>query len=383
MDPTTQADIAALCPEASLIVQEDLSLGMQGALLSALPSLGSEDVLVVGGNDLIASSAYEQTIRDGKADGRDGAVLAWKTDRYFPGGYLRMADDRIAGIEEKPGSGNEPSDLVNIVCHYHRDASLLLSALQQESAERDDGYERALSRLMTSGSYAASLYQGAWQAVKYPWHLLDMLPLLLAECTPSIHPSADIHPTAVLSGAVRIEEGVKVLPYACINGPAIIEAHSIIGNNALVRSSSIGAHCVIGYGTEVKSSVLADHVWTHSTYIGDSVVGRNVAFGAGAVTGNFRLDEAEIHSQVGDMPLPTGRTKFGAVIGEGCRIGIHTSIAPGCKIGANCFVASALHVDKDIPDNCFIRLKNGMLDIRENRASAPDPTTRNQFRTGI
>ena len=31
---------------------------------------------------------------------------------------------------------------------------------------------------------------------------------------------------------------------------------------------------MIGFGTEVKASVLHSHVWTHSSYLGDSVIGR-------------------------------------------------------------------------------------------------------------
>ena len=63
-------------------------------------------------------------------------------------------------------------------------------------------------------------------------------------------------------------EGVRVLAHATIVGPCVIGARTIIGNNALVRGSSVGRDCVVGYNTEVKSSVLADHVWTHMTYLG-------------------------------------------------------------------------------------------------------------------
>ena len=36
---------------------------------------------------------------------------------YFPGGYLTLEGGRVTSVVEKPGAGNEPSDLVNLVAH--------------------------------------------------------------------------------------------------------------------------------------------------------------------------------------------------------------------------------------------------------------------------
>jgi UDP-N-acetylglucosamine diphosphorylase / glucose-1-phosphate thymidylyltransferase / UDP-N-acetylgalactosamine diphosphorylase / glucosamine-1-phosphate N-acetyltransferase / galactosamine-1-phosphate N-acetyltransferase len=379
-------DVKGLYPDAVVVEQEKLEQGMRGALLSSLPSLGSEDVLIVGSNDVIDASGYHATVEAGKQDSRFGAVLAQTVSQYFPGGYLSVTDNRITGVVEKPGAGNEPSNLVNIVCHYHRDASVLLSALHKIDEGNDDGYgyEAALDTLFKHHSYAPVPYDGVWQAVKYPWHLLNVLPVFLGEITkPSIDSSAQIHPSAVIEGDVVIGEGVRVLPHATIVGPCVIGAHSIIGNNALVRGSSIGEHCVVGYNTEVKSSILHSHVWTHSAYIGDSVIGRNVSFGAGSVTGNLRLDEGEILSLMKEEKIGTGLTKFGTIIGDDCRLGIRTCINPGVKIGAGSFVSSGSLVEEDIPDESFARMKDGVLAIKKNMTAAPKPAEREKYRKTI
>lgn len=377
-------EVRSLYPDATLVEQEDLTLGMRGALLSALPALKEEDVLVVSANDVIDPSAYHATVEAGKQSGRGGAILAQTVSRYFPGGYLSVEENRVTGIVEKPGEGNEPSNLVTIVCHYHRDASALLEELQDVDLVRDDGYEQALARLFKKESYAPVAYGGAWQAVKYPWHLLHLLPILLKDIAEKkIDPSAQIHPTAVIEGNVVIAEGVRVLPHATIVGPAYIGPHSIIGNNALVRGSSVGDHCVIGYCTEVKSSILHSHVWTHSTYIGDSVIGHNVSFGAGTVTGNLRLDEGEIPSAVGEERIGTGLTKFGAIIGDHGRIGIRVAINPGIKIGAHSFVSSGVLLEQDLPERSFARMKAGEVVIKENKTEAPRPVERDKYKKGI
>ncbi len=118
-------------------------------------------------------------------------------------------------------------------------------------------------------------------------------------------------------------------------------------------------------------------------YAGDSVLGRNVSFGAGAVTGNLRLDEAEIASSMGDEKLNTGRTKCGALVGDGCRVGIHVGINPGIKIGAGSFVSSGVLVSADVPSQSFITMKDGAMHVRENKASAPEPEAREAYRKGI
>lgn len=369
----------SLFPDATMVRQERLELGMRGALLSALPQIGDEAILVVSANDVIEPDAYTATIRAGGM--ADGAILAQRVQRYFPGGYLSVNGDAITGIVEKPGEGKEPSDLVNIVCHFHKHPAALLDALQHVDESKDDGYEQALATLFAKREYLAVPYEGMWQAVKFPWHLLHLLPVLLEEIDgQTIHPNTKIHDTAVIEGNVIIEEGARLLPHACVIGPAYIGKGTIVGNNALVRGSSVGDHCVVGYNTEIKSSILCDHVWTHSTYLGDSIIGENVSFGAGSVTGNLRLDEAEISSLHNNDKLATGLTKFGAVIGSNSRIGIHTAISPGVKIGPGTFVSSATLVDSDVPDKSFVKMKDGLMTIRENTGEAPKPLEREKYK---
>lgn len=373
-------------PSHRHIEQDDLTLGMRGALLSAVPCLledADEPVLIVSANDLIDADAYRGVIEAGSAKGCDGAILAKTVDRYFPGGYLSIDGQRITGIVEKPGAGNEPSNLVNIVCHMHRSGQKLLAAMHDIRDHRDDGYEQGLQKLLSSLAYRAVPHRGKWQAIKYPWHLLTALPLLLAHVAKTIPSDAIIHPTAVIEGPVTLGKSVRVLPHACVIGPCIIGDNTIVGNNALVRQSSIGSHCVIGYNTEVKGSILGDDVWTHSSYIGDSVVGDNVSFGAGSVTGNLRLDEGEILSAVGGHAVGIGLTKFGVIIGNNCRIGFHVGFNPGTKVGSGSFIAGGTIVNHDIPDRSFARVHDGVMDVTENKKEIPLPDGRGEFRKGI
>ena len=390
-------ELRKLFPGFAIVEQKNLALGMQGACMSALPKIKHGPVLIVSGNDVIEPSAFEMLRKEAAKPKVDGAILARKVKKYFPGGYLTVKAGRIVSIIEKPsidrvGATHTPPKLVNIVAHIHNDPAALLTALKKVRNGRDDGYEQALHALFVERTYRAVPYEGFWQPVKYPWHLLPLLEYFLSGIAkPAIHRSAKIHPTAIVEGNVIIGEDTRILPHAVIRGPCVIGRSCVIGNNALVRGSSIGDGCVIGYNTEVKGSVLAGSVWTHMTYLGDSVIGRNVSFGGGFTTGNLRLDEEEISSGIGspvearrDMPQqPTGLAKLGLIAGDDCRFGIQVATNPGVKVGAGSFVATCAVLDSDIPEKSFATMKGGVATVRPNRVAAPSMESRMNYRAAL
>lgn len=369
-------------PDLTTVEQEDLDLGMRGALLSALPHCGDQPVLIVSANDLIDAHAYKDLVQKAKGLQKGGLLLARQVTSYFPGGYLSVSGQRITGIVEKPQEGKEPSDLVNIVAHVHMSSTDLLVALKKVKTTKDDGYEVALQKLLETHPYHAVPYTGLWQPVKYPWHLLGALQALLpSKGKPRIHKTARVHKTAVIEGSVIIGPNVRVFAHASIMGPCVIDEGTIIANNALVRESSIGKNCVIGYNTEVARSILGNDVWTHSSYLGDSILGNNISLGAGTTSGNLRLDEKIITSVIQGKNVPTECTKLGVVIADNCRTGIHTCFAPGVKIGQHSLINSMTLVTADIPENSYVTMKGSKeMDIRKNNATPSDITMRSGLR---
>jgi bifunctional UDP-N-acetylglucosamine pyrophosphorylase/glucosamine-1-phosphate N-acetyltransferase len=183
----------------------------------------------------------------------------------------------------------------------------------------------------------------------------------LAEPKSFTHSSAQISKQASIRGDnIYIGKNVKIMEHATIVGPAYLGDNTVVANNALVRNSFIGSNCVVGYGTEVARSYLHSAVWTHSNYIGDSVIDTNVSFGAGSITGNLRLDDQTIKMLVGQEPTPTQENKLGCVIGRGARLGINVSLMPGIKVGPNAFVGAGVVVQNDIPANSFVVIKQSI-----------------------
>lgn len=357
---------------AQVAQQHDLDAGMAGAILDAAQLIGNEDIFIVSSNDVVDQKAYDLMFEASKSDA-DSYLLAYKVSEYFPGGYLRVERHHIVGIEEKPGEGNEPSDMVNVVIHLHKNPAALFEALASVSSDRDDRYEVALDRLMTERKFQAVPYDGYWQPVKFPWHVLDLMQHFLDACQPKIDPSAEIADSAIIRGQVVIEAGVKVFDNAVIQGPSYIGAGSVVANNALVRGSMLGKNCVVGFGTEVARSFIGDDCWFHTNYIGDTVMGNNVSFGAGAICANLRLDEKEI----GD----SRRNKLGPIFGDNIRVGVQTSIMPGVRIGSNTIITSGLTIAQDIEAGKFVKGRYE-LEISENRATL-DPSAREDMKGNL
>jgi len=332
---------------------QEKSLGIADALKSAEPFLRGQ-LLVVNPNDVFSSSAYNKIITEAEKASADSYIMGYQVQKYFPGGYLQVnSQNELLHIVEKPNPGEEPSNLVNILIHCHNNSEELLRYVETVQTTRDDVYECALDNMAKAGHKIKVIpYNDFWAPIKYPWHIFRVLEYFLDNAQPYIAPSARISEKATLEGKVILGDNVKVLENAVIRGPVYIGANSFIGNNALVRDySHIGSNSVIGYSTEVKHAYIGDNCWSHSNYIGDSIVDDDCSLGAGTVLANFKLDEANIKIKVGDSLVDTGYDKLGAIVGRGCRIGVNASLMPGVRVGPGSLVGPQVCLNKDLGAN--------------------------------
>jgi len=185
--------------------------------------------------------------------------------------------------------------------------------------------------------------------IKYPWDLLRMNEEVLGMMDePSLH--GDISPLATIHGNVRVAPGTRILPGTVIEGPVVIGPNCHIGPNAYIRGhTSIGANCFVGNGAEVKNSIIYNNSYiSRQCYVGDSIVATHVTLGAGTTTENHRHDGRHHVSMIQGKPVNTGRTKLGAIIGDGVRTGVNTSIEAGVKIGIARTTTPGSYVKQDL-----------------------------------
>lgn len=185
--------------------------------------------------------------------------------------------------------------------------------------------------------------------IVHPWDLLRANELYVGSLTEPKN-EGDIHPAAVIEGIVHLGPGSRILPGVYIEGNAVIGSNCKIGPNCYIRgATSIGDKCHVGQAVEIKNSlILSNTAIGHLSYVGDSVVGEKVNFGAGTITSNFRHDGKTHRTMFDGGLIDTGRRKFGAIIGNGVHTGIHTSIYPGRKLAAGTSTRPGEIVIKDI-----------------------------------
>lgn len=354
----------------TIVEQENLDEGMAGAIKAVAKGQSSQlnqAILVVSNNDTVDQSLIKKIaheIENPANSELDGLIVGKKVESYFPGGYIQHDDFmHLTSIIEKPVPGTEPSDMINLVYHYFKNPNKLYEKVAAINSEQDDLYEKSLLQLVTEGAKLKVIpYAGHWVPIKNPLDIYRTARYFVEkESHAGIHSKARIHLSAQISGDVIIEEGAKIDANAVIQGPAYIGKNTIIGVGSFVRDSYIGENCVVGYATEIARSYIGNDTWFHHNYIGDSVIGDNVSFGAGCLTGNLRLDEGEI---------AYGTKKLGLVTGGNIRVGIGTKFMPGTKVGSNSMIGAGLVIAEDIADNSFVKTETS-LNIKPNTKEIP------------
>jgi bifunctional UDP-N-acetylglucosamine pyrophosphorylase/glucosamine-1-phosphate N-acetyltransferase len=353
-------------------IQKEQKEGMKGGVLSVEKIFPNNDsALIMSSNDIVENWFLEDFLSEKPFPQVDVKICGKKVEKYFPGGYIEIDSEKnVKSIIEKPGAGNEPSDMINLVFHWFKNTSEFFSLLKNKNNSNDDAYEQTLQLLFSSEKTCKAIeYTGQWKSLKYPWHHLDMMDFFLGKIEgKNISKDAYISENVSISGDVIIESGVKIFDFAVISGPVFIGKNTIIGNHSLVRESSIGEDCCIGHSTEIVRSYLRDSVFTHQSYIGDSVIESNVNFGAGCRTGNLRHDKKNIEVFVKNKKINSGKNKLGIFCGNNVQFGINTSFFPGILIGSDSQLFPNITINKNIPNTSFVKpfSENTTLDIREN-----------------
>lgn len=164
-------------------------------------------------------------------------------------------------------------------------------------------------------------------AYAYPWEITADAPSIIVGVLKRL--SADEY---VIKGNIAIHKTAVVENGAVIKDNAVIGKGCFVAAGAYLRGGVyLGEGVTVGPGCEVKSSFLFDRSrLAHFNYVGDSIVGEDVNFEAGAVVANhFNESGKEIELVVGGKVIKTGVKKFGAIVGDHARIGANAVLDPG------------------------------------------------------
>ncbi len=168
---------------------------------------------------------------------------------------------------------------------------------------------------------------------------------------------------------IFIGKGVVIEPTAMIKAPAYIGPGSEIRQGAYLRGNTIvGPKCTIGHNTEVKNSIFMGHTEAgHFAYVGDSILGNYVNLGAGTKLANlpFRTLDGKkeeafpcFELELDGHMLDSGRSKLGAILGDGVETGCNSTLAPAVFLGKDTWVYPCMYVPKGFYGSRMI-LKSG------------------------
>ncbi|WP_430504732.1 bifunctional sugar-1-phosphate nucleotidylyltransferase/acetyltransferase [Haloparvum sp. PAK95] len=318
--------------------EQDEQRGTADAVAAARASLAAEKFAVLNGDVLLDAESLSELFA---VDAGIGCTRVEDPTSY---GVLAVTDENVVtDVVEKPA--DPPSDLINAGAYvFPPDALNWLDVPESDRGEREltDVLERCIRELDVR---AVPLDE--WLDVGRPWELLAANERRIAALDARI--DGDVSSDATIEGDVVVEKGATVREGVTIEGPALVRSGASVGPNAYVRGVTLlGEDASVGHAVEVKNSVLrAGATVGHQSYVGDSVLGQDVNFGAGTQVANLRHDDEPVRVTVKGDRVSTGRRKFGVVVGDDVKTGINTSLNAGVTLGSGLWTEPGERVRTD------------------------------------
>lgn len=355
-------ELEQACKPHTTVVQQKRD-GTAGAVRAALPALKGfkgDVVILLGDTPLITPKTIKSLI---KARGAAGlSVLGMQLDD--PTGYGRLVMGREGLleriVEHKDASAAEKKiDIVNTGAFCVDGAQLekWLSKVNNKNAQKEyyitdlpaiaakDGAATAVAisddpaQMQGCNSHVnlVALEEIAQNRLRLA--LLEKgvcmhhpQSVFLAHDT-KIAAGVTIEPNVVFAPGVSVEKGAKIRAFSYLE-EAKVGKNVSVGPYARLRpGADIGDDVRIGNFVEIKKSKIGKRSKiNHLAYVGDTDMGADVNFSAGAITVNY-----------------DGFDKHKTTIGDGAMVGSNVNLVAPIKIGKGAFLAAGSTLSKDIP----------------------------------
>jgi len=328
-------------------VEQDEQLGTAHAIGRAGESVDEPFVAMNG--DVVVDEGLVASLAAAARDG-ESAVATMHVDDPGNYGVVDVDDGYLTGVVEKPA--DPPSTLASLGL-YAFDPGVFEFVEATELSERGE-YEitETIERMLAAGhAFRVVEHDGHWLDVGRPWELLDAQEVLFEDLERDVR--GEVADGATLEGPVVVESGATVRTGSVVEGPVVLKTGATVGPNAYVRGATVvGEDGKVGTSVEVKNSILMRGATVpHLSYVGDSVLGRDVNFGAGTTVANLRHDDANVRMGVKGDRVDTGRRKLGVVVADDVKTGIDTNLNAGVKLGVDATTKPGESVTRDRGEN--------------------------------
>ena len=337
--------------------------GVEHAILAAKDELENEDeFLLVNGDVLVEPEMVERTLANHASMEADITMLVTLVSNPEQFGTVKIGRN---GIVEKLVEKGGPDRYVS---NYAVAGVSVFKSDTLPMLVKHKTMEQTVEKVIGNGrTVAAAVWEKEWAEFTWPWDVLNANRIVMDRELRGkgsfIAESAEIHKNVVLEGSVFIDEGTIIRPGCTIRGPVYIGKNVYVGNNSLIRDySSLCEGVHIGYAVEMRNTMVFDKVNVgRMTYVADSIIGVKSCIEAGAQMWNWRPGSKPLFLQFEDEEVKIPLEKFGAIVGDQVVIGVNASVYPGTRIGDGSLIAPGCVIDRDIPPNSEVSIKQELV----------------------
>ena len=325
-----------------------------------IPNLNQDIIVLFGDVPLIKDSTIKKLIRSKNKSKSIGSVVAFMTKKPFGYGRIILENNFIKSIiEEKDASlGQKNIKLCNsgiLIC----DAKYLFKSIKK-ILNKNNQKERFLTDICKIAYDDKKPFtfircsEIEASGINSPKQLIDLdsefqktyknkliengvgliQPETIRICYGTkIGKNVIIEPHVIIKKNVIVKDGTKILSGSYLE-ECTVGKNCSIGPYARIRPGTmINNNVKIGNFVEVKNSFIGNFSSiSHLSYIGDSLIGKNVNIGAGTITCNY-----------------DGFKKNKTIIDDGVFIGSNCSLIAPLKIAKKSIVGAGSVLNKNVP----------------------------------
>ncbi len=330
-------------------VRQQKQLGSGHALLQAVGVMKGKSgkVLVACGDaPLITGGTYSRMLKKYAESGASCVVLTARVED--PAGYGRIVRDgsgEVAGIVEEKDASHEEKEIreinVGAYCFNKKDLKRFIKGIELNEKKKEFYLTDIVKVFRKNGKKTVSADCDEKEAMGINSRIdlaeagkrvnRNKLDELMAAGVTITDPG-----TTFIDNSVSIGADTIIFPCTIIEGGVKIGAKCLIGPFARLRpGTKVGDGVEIGNFVEIcRSEIGKGTRIKHHTYLGDTVVGKNVNIGAGTITANYD-GKNKNRTVISDN----------AFIGVGARLVAPVKVGKGAKVGAGSVVTK----NKDVP----------------------------------
>jgi glucose-1-phosphate thymidylyltransferase len=305
---------------------QEKQLGSGHALLQVRDAVDGEFV-VVNGDEVVTSDTVAD-VAGAHEIGDAAAIAVVESNRAPEYGAVRVEDDLVTELVEKPQSGT------------YRLLNAGVYALDESIFARLEATSSGSDELALTASVAGAIDEGQrvravrsddlWVDTTYPWDLPTLAEELL---------SVGLVDEPETDHGAFVDDAATVHPDATLRAPVVVGPDATVGPGAVV-----GPHVAVGRNASVAAGAVIDRtvvdadarVGPNATVI-DSVVGQAARVGPGVTipggAADVRVGNA-IHEDV----------RLGAVLADRSELRGGATVTPGALVGPDATVAVGSHV---------------------------------------